>query len=175
MSTTANDLRSSLRQDFDDGFTRSIATRENSSHDLLAIRVAGAAFALRVAEVAGIFTDSKLVSFPSNVQAFSGLVGFRGTVVPIYDLAVLLHAAHLEPRRWLVLSNAANIGFAFDTFEGHLRIARSDIVASDDTQQKHRSYAREIANVSSGARPIINLGDVIEQITALATARANAE
>ncbi len=54
--------------------------------DLLTIRVGGDAYALRLAEVGGLFVDRVVTPLPTLVPELVGIAGFRAALVPVYDL-----------------------------------------------------------------------------------------
>ena len=103
-------------------------------HDMLAIRVAGHPYAVRLSELAGLYVDRKITPLPARRTDVLGLAGYRSGFVPVFDLARLLgHPAASGPR-WLVVAARAPIGFAFDQFDGHVRVEAEKIVSTDGTE-----------------------------------------
>ena len=79
-----------LRDAFDRSFAQAPSTEAAAVENLLAIRVGAHPYALRMAEVSGLFADKKVTRLPSPVSELSGIAGLRGAVLPVYDLAMLL-------------------------------------------------------------------------------------
>ena len=88
--TREADRVTELRDAFDRSFAQAPSTEAAAVENLLAIRVGAHPYALRMAEVSGLFADKKVTRLPSPVPEFSGIAGFRGVVLPVYDLAMLL-------------------------------------------------------------------------------------
>ncbi len=85
-----------LRDAFDRVFAEAHPPAPPPSEDLLAIRIASEPYALRLTEIAGLFADRKITPVAGRVSALLGIAGFRGLIVPVYDLQVLLGCPPLE-------------------------------------------------------------------------------
>lgn len=119
-----------LRESFDRGFAEPASGRTGESTDLLAVRVNGDPYALRLSELLGLVADKKIVKTPSRNDALLGLAGFRGAITPVFDLARLLGYPHVDAPRWLALTrDGALIGLAFERFEAHLRVTSEALIA----------------------------------------------
>src|SRR5436309_1156564 len=83
---------SELRRAFDGTFAKAIRTAggEAQEEDLLAVRIFTHAYAIRVAEIAGIITSRKIVPVPSRRFELLGVAGLRGGLIPVYHLGALL-------------------------------------------------------------------------------------
>lgn len=140
-----------LRRAFDDGFA--VAVRGDlagdTRGDVLAIRVAGDPYALRLGAVASLHADPRVVPLPSPVPSLRGLVGVRNAMVPVYDLAMLLGYPRAASPRWLILARAAPVGLAFETFDAHART----------------SAAGDVVEIDGVARPVIDLAQVVDDIS----------
>jgi purine-binding chemotaxis protein CheW len=159
-----------LRRDFDRSFAEPPAGRPAAPVDLLAIRLGTEPYALRLSEIAGLFADKKLTRLPDSVPEFLGLAGFRGSVVPVYDLRVLLGHAGGEAPRWLVIAVAGMVALAFDGFDGHLRLGQEGIAQPEPGIAK-RPHVRALARpgddrsaLAGTLRPIVDLASVVEAI-----------
>ncbi len=144
-----------LRRAFDLAFAEpplaDIRVREN----FLAFRVGTDPFAMRVLDVAGLFADKSITPLPSPVSELLGVAGFRGEVVPVYDLRALLGQPSRTKPRWMVLAitaDKASIALAFDGFEGHFRVPHEDIV-------------EDVVKIDGAARAIVRVRAVLERIT----------
>ncbi len=154
-----------LRRAFDRTFAEPLRERVEAFEDLLAIRVAGDPYVLRLAEVSGLFADRLVTPLPTPVAPLLGVAGVRGALVPIYDLGALLGYGVGGPRRWTVSLAQAPVGVAFETFEAHLRIPL-DAIASDEAGA--RVHVRQVARTREGVRPVLNLPSVLDEIKRLA-------
>jgi len=162
LSTRAADLR----REFDESFSRVAGRDEAPLEDVLAIQVAGDGYALRLAECAGLFADRRVAALPTTVPELLGLVGFRATLVPVYDLRALLGYPRGGTPRWMVsTAGDALVALAFDAFEAHLRVERSLLVADDAPAVPH---APRVARLPGGARPLISVPSLLAAIEAMA-------
>lgn len=153
-----------LRAAFDDAFARDQLQDDEARVDVLAIRVAERSYALRLAEVLAVHEGRTLVPVPTPAPSLLGLVGLRGSVVPIYDLRILLgHAAGPLPS-WFVLVRAASpIGVAFDALDAHLRLPVSSLVGGGERESAGRFTPSSVVT-PSGPRPLIHLPSLVESI-----------
>jgi chemotaxis signal transduction protein len=158
-----------LRREFDDGFSNAPETRDTSSQNFLGIRLGGDAFAIRVAEIAGMHKNRSVAAMPSQVPTFLGVAGFRGQIVPVYDLATLLGYADRTTPRWMILVRTGEpVALAFDVFETHFSARSGDIIPApqsatpSSTVRDGKSF--ESVRSSDGVRPIIHLPTMTELI-----------
>jgi purine-binding chemotaxis protein CheW len=153
-----------LRREFDRSFAEAPQLEAERTEDLLAIRVGGDPYALRLSEVAGLFADRRVTPLPSPLPELLGLAGFRGALVPVYDLGSLLGYHRAEAPRWLVsIAGGASAALAFERFEAQLRFPRAAI-ASDGARADR--YAREVVRTPEAMRPVLHLPSVLEAIKA---------
>jgi purine-binding chemotaxis protein CheW len=153
---------SELRLAFDQAFASPPSEPERDVEDVLAMRIAEERFVLRLHEIAGIQVDRKLVPLPSPMKELLGIVGLRGVMVPIYDLAAMLgYAASHEPR-WLVLARAPKpIGFACGAPETLLRLPRSDFAVADAERAEPRAHLAGLVRIDGRLRPVIDMASVL--------------
>jgi hypothetical protein len=111
----------SLRQEFDRGFAAPPRAARAAHEDLLSLRIGTESCALRLMEIAGLFVDKIIMPVPGGAAAALGLAGFRGALVAVYDLPVLLGHPRSTAPRWLVTLKRDAIALAFEHYEGHLR------------------------------------------------------
>lgn len=79
-----------LRQAFDRSFTMAPATAAAEVEGFVAIRLSSDPFALRLADISGLFADKTIVSLPTSAPALIGVAGFRGSIMPVCSLPALL-------------------------------------------------------------------------------------
>lgn len=151
-----------LARAFDRSFTEPVRPVSDDFDDFLAIRAGGAVYAIRVRDVAGLTVDRKIVPLPTSEPALLGIAGLRGGVVPVYSLATLLGGAPIaEAPRWLLLVGAgAPLGFAFDQFDGYVRVPHAE-VSSGGEAAMHESV--RIADVWRGIADIAALAETIKE------------
>ena len=153
-----------MRREFDAVFARAASRDDAPREGLLAIRVAGDAYALRLAECAGLFAARKVTPLPTTVPELLGLAGFRATLVPVYDLRALLGYPRGETPRWMVsTAGSAVVALAFDAFEAHLQVESALLVADDAPAQPH---APQLARLPGGARPLLSVPSLLAAIEA---------
>lgn len=155
-----------LRRDFDRSFAESPPPARAASVDLLAVRVGEHPYALRLSAIAGLFADKKLTPLPGATPEFLGIAGFRGAVVPVYDLRVLLGQPGRGAPRWLVVAAASPVGLAFDALEGTLRLP-PEAITPQRPGESARPHLRDLvrtAGPDAPLRPLVELDSVVASI-----------
>jgi purine-binding chemotaxis protein CheW len=113
-----------LRREFDAAFAVAPQVETARRESLLAVRIAGDGFAMRVSQIAGLFADKAVTPLTSPLAELKGLAGFRGRAAPVYDLGALLGYGSSGATRWLVLARTPEpLALAFDAFESHFSVA----------------------------------------------------
>lgn len=157
-----------LRRHFDEAFAVPALSITEPLEDLLAIRVGSDPYALRLSEIAGLHVGVKIVPVPSPVPQLLGIVGIRGMMVPIYDLAALLRYPPEANSRWFVLARAPQpVGFAFETFESHLQVSQASLAGGNDEDSGTGGTAehmRATVRAAGALRPIVHLASILEMI-----------
>jgi purine-binding chemotaxis protein CheW len=158
-----------LREEFDRSFSVAPGLAVDRREDLLAVEVARDPYVLRGREVSGLVSGRRIVSVPSARPALLGLLGNRGSLVTVYSLGVLLgYEARPEPPKWLVLAgDGGAVGFAFDAFEGFLRVSTGDLCAAPS--QAERRHLPEVLHVGERSRPVIDLRSILEALDVRST------
>ncbi len=177
------DRAAALRDAFDHSFAEPLPPDPPPLTDLLAIRIGTEPYALRLSEIAGLFADRKITPIASRVPALLGIAGFRGAIVPVYDLHVLLGHHAVEATRWLAVAADASVAFAFAAQEGQLRCGPDAIVPyqsgdgqSGDGQSDDgpsRRHVREFVRTGDFVRPIIDLVVVVDAVRRQVPANLN--
>jgi purine-binding chemotaxis protein CheW len=156
-----------LRHEFDRAFAAPPPVPQAAPVDLLAIRLGAEPYALRLAEVGGLFADKKLTRLPQAGHACLGIAGFRGSLVPVYDLRVLLDCPGRAAPRWLVVTADGTLALAFDAFDGHLRLAPDSLAQPEQGAAAHphiHGLARAEARSPGPLRTIVNLASVLKAV-----------
>lgn len=159
-----------LRRAFDRAFAEAPRDDAQAGEELVALQLGGEGYLLPLAELSGLVVGRRIVALPTTAPAFLGVVGIRGTVVPVYDLGALLgHPRAESSPRWLAISKEPRVGFAFDRFVGQVRRPRAD----SPSERVTSAHVREAVRISGVIQRVI---DVRSVLAALATnARASAE
>jgi purine-binding chemotaxis protein CheW len=152
-----------LRRQFDRAFAEPVRLDTAAKEILLGIRVAGQPYAVRLAEAAGVYADKKITRVPGSGAALRGIAGFRGALLPVFDLHVLLGHPSSEAPRWLVIASAAPVALTFTGFEGQLRASREEILPQT-ARSGTASYARDLVRTQTFIGPILHLPTIVEAI-----------
>jgi chemotaxis signal transduction protein len=156
-----------MRRAFDRTFAEPHLTAEAVHEDLLRVRVGADSYALRVADIAGVLVDQTVVAVASDVRAWLGISAQRGQIVAVYDLAALLGTSARDSARWLaILSASPDVALAFESFEGHLRVPKTDIVSTEaDGKQAHVTH---LVRTAERALPLLGCEALLGTIEDLA-------
>lgn len=154
-----------LRQAFDRSFSEAPATGDGAKERLLAIRIDGHRYALRLDEIAGLASRRKIVPIPSAMPQLLGLSGNRGTILPVYDLAALMgHEGRRTETRWLVFAHGRHedVGLSCFSLEGYLELPRSEIRPRESpSSAPARRHVHHTVRSSDGPRSVIDLSSLV--------------
>jgi purine-binding chemotaxis protein CheW len=154
--SSLEETRSELRRTFDEGFREPLRDAAVEHEDLLAIRVGGDAYALRLSDVLGLHNAALLAPVPSAVPEFLGLLGVRGLLAPVYDLGRLLGYSQQQAPRWVALVRSAHsVGFAFPKLEAHVRVPLRD--SSPERETRTSRPARDAVRLGATLHTIIDV------------------
>jgi chemotaxis signal transduction protein len=159
------DRAAELRQLFDRSFAQALRADDAGTESLLAVRIRSHGYAVRLSDIAGVFVDKKVTPLPSAVAELLGLAGFRGTVLPVYNLGRLLGYTSAQPPPWLIVTAGTAVGLAFDAFDGHLRVDPGAIVP-DLRGGLREQHVRDVLHADV-ARPIVDVASVLASIRRL--------
>ena len=152
-----------LREAFDRTFAEAPAEAHRESEDFLALDVGGDDYAVRLNEISGLFEGKRWRALPGAAPALLGIAGFRGTLVPVYDLNALLGYAPATSPRWLVLIKThPSVGLAFERLDGHLRVSREAL--SSEVDSKANAPVRETLREANAVRGVLHLPTILETI-----------
>jgi len=155
-----------LRREFDRGFAEPVRLEAVSEVNLLTIRIGAQPHAIRLSEVAGLFADKKVTRVPGCHPALRGIAGFRGALLPVYDLALLLGHGGVQAPRWLVIAAGAPVALAFEAFVGQVRVPSTDILPRA-ARADLPAHARDVVRTQDFVGPIMHLPSVLDAIKAL--------
>jgi chemotaxis signal transduction protein len=168
MSTisTIENKAAELRNAFD--LARAIPSsteKAEAIENLLAISLSGDPYAIRVSEISALAIDKKVVGLPTHVPELLGVAGIRGSVVPVYNLAVLLgYTAAENQMHWLALCGTDEpVGLAFGNFEGYIQIPSTQLYPANSESAKSE-HVKNFALVSGRVRAIVSIPHIVEAI-----------
>jgi chemotaxis signal transduction protein len=122
-----------LRRSFDESFAAPLYQEKPATIDILSVSVEGISFGLRCDEIAAVHARKIVTRVPSSAASLLGVANFRGLIVAVFDLAVMLKqrpsvtSNSAQSDHWLALSQNKPVALAFDTLERHLRIPKDAI------------------------------------------------
>jgi chemotaxis signal transduction protein len=151
-----------MRLAFDRSFATLPVVASDREEDFVAVRIGSGGYAFHLSHIAGLFTGKRITPLPSRAAALLGIAGFRGNIAPVYDLHLLLGHPRVEKPAWLATAAGMPVAFAFEAFDGHIRVPRAAIVPGG-THQKS-SHVREYIGEDGLIRPIIHLPSILELI-----------
>jgi hypothetical protein len=145
-----------LARDFDGAFAEAPTPVQPLGGTLLSLWVGGEPYALRASEISSLTRGRSLARLPRAEAAFVGLCGLRGTLLPVWDLALLLgHPA--GPCPWLVQAlDALPWGLAFERFDGTLNLPLDSLIPYEG-QGPAAAFARQAALHQGCLRPVLEL------------------
>ena len=153
-----------LRRAFDRSFAEAPRAESTAVQDMLAVQVGDTPYAVRLGDIAGLFADKRVTRVPSPVPELMGIAGFRGIMVPVYDLGALFGNPRADALRWLVVTaTKSKVALGFTNFGGHLRVAADAIEVADDETRTPRPV-RGVVRTAAGIHPIINIAAVLHLI-----------
>jgi purine-binding chemotaxis protein CheW len=153
-----------LQMEFDRTFAEPHPSAAPPHSDFLELRVAGHRYAVPLLDVVAVHADKKLVPAPSPRTELRGLVGLRGVVCPVYDLAQLLGHAPDADARWLLQVRAPTpLALAFEQLDRHVRVATSAVHAPP-TQTLGGVTSRRV-ETDAGVLPVLDLLGIFEELT----------
>jgi chemotaxis signal transduction protein len=164
-SQSASATAERLRQEFDGAFAQPLGGAAPVWDTLISIRVREDPFALRLSEIAGLFVDRAVTPMPTPFPELLGVTGFRGSVIPVFDLGAILGYPPAAAPRWLSLSSGASpIGLAFDGFEGTEKITAAPDPEGSGASGAGR-HVRHVARAAGGPpRPIVDIPSILDAI-----------
>ncbi len=153
-----------FRRSFDEGFALPLRERTSGLEDLLAIRIGGDSYALRVRELTGLDRSRQVVPLPTRVPDLLGLAGIRGKLVPVFSLAVLLgYAKDRDDTAWLALCNRdQELALSFGEFTEHVRVTPGQICPAADGAA--RDHVREVVRIDSKTFAIVSVPSIVSSI-----------
>lgn len=168
-ATTTSSKVAELQSEFDRTFSLAPSSQAvEQIENLLAIRVAGEPYAIRVLEISGLANNRKIVPLPSPIRELLGVASMRGGFLPVYNLEALLgYKSGVDPPRWLALCGSDEpVGLAFAEFEGYLRVPSIQIYAAEQMDAA-REHVKHVVRMADIARAVVSIPYLVEMIRKL--------
>jgi chemotaxis signal transduction protein len=156
-----------FRGAFDRPFAEPPRIASPETEDLLAVRIAGDPYALKVRDLTGLGSNRKIVPLPSSRDELLGVAGIRGKLVLVYSLPVLLgYAAGTSLTPWLALCGGSDpVALAFDELESFVRVRRTDLCVAE-ADERSSLHVREVVRIGAVARPVIDARSTVTAVKA---------
>jgi chemotaxis signal transduction protein len=150
-----------LRREFDQTFAEPALPPSDETESLVVIRVGPDAYAVRVAEIDGLFADKKIVAVPTPLAELLGVAALRTGIVPVYSLGALLGQPTAgDPPRWIFA--AGDVALAFDGLDGYARVAPSEIAQRVGGAPDAR--LRATVRVAGALCSVVSVESVLDEI-----------
>lgn len=166
-----SDRAAALRAQFDRSFAEPRHQDATQRENFLGIRLGDAPYALRLTDIAGVFTDKKITRIPGPHPALFGIAGFRGAILPVYSLCAIAGFPFSGTSRWLALSSVLPIAWTFTGFDGYLRRDRAQVAGDAPARADGlrpsgfiREYLLPDMATDPVVRPIMDLKALAESI-----------
>ena len=164
-----------LRHSFDSSFSRPPPPQKDAGEALLRLQVGGASLGVRLHQLAGLHLMPRLVRLPGGPASLLGLVGIRGQLIAVHDLAALLGLPPGEPPKWLLLAGGARrVGLAATGFEGQLRATREQ-VSSGAVASAHPLLNTHVLPPGAPPLPVLDVDGLVASLLEAAAAAASSE
>ncbi len=164
MNDAILDRAEGLRREFDRTFAAAQEKKEARTENLLAITLFGAKYALRLHEIAGLYANKKIARIPASRPGLLGIAGFRGLILPVYDLGALIGLPGSVRPRWLAVVRTGDVAIAFESFDGHLRV-EAEAIAPNTHKEGARQYLSHLISSGDGIRSVVDLETALKPAT----------
>ncbi|MBI1947548.1 MAG: chemotaxis protein CheW [Deltaproteobacteria bacterium] len=154
-----------LREAFDASFASPRVALTREVEDLLAIRVGGDGYALRLRDLVGVVARPTVAPVPTAAPGALGVAGVRGELVAVFSLSAFLgYGDEPDAATWLALCGGEPpIALCFPELEGFLRLPRAALHA-EGPRPEARAFLTEVATTEAGARPVVALPRIVATI-----------
>ena len=152
-----------LRQGFDRSFAAPPSSAEDAPVGFLAIRVSGAAFAIRVEELVDVHPKCKVVPLPGGHKDMLGIAGIRGHLVSVYSLGSLLGLGKSANFAWLATCKSdLSLALTFDELDGYVQASTTDLYPVEI--ERSRGHVREVLRHAGGTRSVVSAPSIITML-----------
>lgn len=153
-----------LRRDFDQTFAQPVDTSAPVMADVLLIYLGGQVHALRLSDVMHLHPVTAVTSVQGPLPELTGVEGFRGEVLPVYDLRLIMGTQAGTPAQWCVVARQLPVALAFDGFERHLRCPADTLSVNADSGVAMQRHLDGWLRTPQGTWPIVDVAAVLRWI-----------
>jgi len=159
-----------LRDSFDSSFSRPPPPQQEPGEALLRLRVGGTPLAVRLGHLSGLHLMPRLVQLPDSPASLLGVVGLRGQLIAVHDLAALLNLQTGETPRWLLLAGGTRrVGLAASGFEGQLRATREQM-SPGGASASHPLLSASVLLKDTPPLPVLDVDTLVQKLLEAAAA-----
>ncbi len=90
--------------------------------DAIAVQAGGGPCAFAQGDIAALRTDLHITPVASPHPALRGVASFRGALLAVWDLGLVLHGAPVASLRWCAVLRGETAAVAFDRLDGRVRV-----------------------------------------------------
>jgi purine-binding chemotaxis protein CheW len=144
---------------------------ESSSYQLVVFSLGSEEYALPIGTVHEIIRFSEPRSVASEVPWIRGVIGLRGKIIPIFDLAARLGLEPSEPGKIVIVSSGAGqVGVMVDEVEEVLTVEREQL---EEVPTANSESIEAIAKIDDRLVVLLNTSglfarEVVEELAAAA-------
>lgn len=152
-----------LHEEFDRSFATPFAETRIEVEQILAIRLKGDLHGLRVREIDGVERAASIVPLRADSPGLLGLSGYRGAILPVYDLGALLgYEEAREAPRWLFLCGKGDpIALAVVEFAGYVTVPATAFHAPHGSPRRH---VERFARIGDAVGAIVSVPSIVRGI-----------
>lgn len=152
-----------LREEFDRSFAAPFAVTGIDVEPILAVRLKGDLYGLRVGEIDGVVRAAPIVPIRADSPGLLGLAGYRGSILPVYDLGALLsYEEAREAPRWLFVCGKGDpIALAVHEFAGHVTVPATAFHAPHGSPRRH---VERFARIGEAVGAIVSVPSIVRGI-----------
>jgi len=144
---------------------------DTTSHQLVVFSLGSEEYALPIGSVHEIIRFSEPRSVASEVPWIRGVIGLRGKIIPIFDLAARLGLAPSEPGKIVIVAgDAGQVGVMVDEVEEVLTVVSDQL---EEVPTANRDAIEAIAKIGDRLVVLLNTSglfarEVAEELAAAA-------
>jgi purine-binding chemotaxis protein CheW len=153
-----------LQREFDSSFNRLPVSQNGEFVSLLAIRAGSNPYAVRLSAIAALHVDKHIVALPDAARELLGIAGFRGAIVPVYSLGLLLGHPVAGRSRWVALTRTIPVALAFEHLDAYLHVPKAAIVRSTEVGFPQRRVGDVVVHEGL-VRPVVDVESILNSIT----------
>ena len=144
---------------------------ETSSHQLVVFSLGSEEYALPIGAVHEIIRFSEPRSLASVVPWIRGVIGLRGKIIPIFDLAARLGLAPSEPGKIVIVADGdGQVGVMVDDVEEVLTVASDQL---EDVPTANRESIEAIAKIDDRLVILLNPAGIFASAASVAAAASD--